>query len=148
MISRFRILNDLKDIEQNPPSHVSAGVIDDSNIYEWDATIIGPGLSPYAGGIFKLSIIFPETYPFKPPKIRFLTKIYHCNIDPKGNICADILKNNWSPALTVSKILLSIRSLNKTSLEMTWHPFFCCFHCLRPSSKILSCNILFYLIHH
>lgn len=111
MISRCRILNDLKDIEQNPPSHVSAGVIDESNIYEWDATIIGPGLSPYAGGIFRLSIIFPETYPFNPPYIKFITKIFHPNIDMNGNICLDILNVKWSPALKIADLLLSITSL-------------------------------------
>ena len=57
MVSKTRIMCDLKEIEQNPPTHVSAGMIGD-NIYEWDATIIGPSKSPYVGGVFKLSILF------------------------------------------------------------------------------------------
>lgn len=62
--------------------------------------------TPYAGGVFFLNIDFPIDYPFKPPKISFKTKIYHPNINSNGNICLDILKNNFSPALTVSKSII------------------------------------------
>ena len=72
---------------------------------------MGPDDSPYAGGIFFLNIHFPTDYPFKPPKMSFTTKIYHCNIHPNGSICLDILKDQWSPALTISKVLLSISSM-------------------------------------
>lgn len=72
---------------------------------------MGPPDSPYAGGVFFLSIHFPTDYPFKPPKINFTTKIYHPNINATGSICLDILKDQWSPALTISKVLLSICSL-------------------------------------
>ena len=72
---------------------------------------MGPLNSPYEGGVFFLNIHFPCDYPFKPPKLRFQTKIYHCNINSKGGICLDILKDQWSPALTISKLLLSISSL-------------------------------------
>lgn len=68
-------------------------------------------ISPYQGGIFFLNIHFPSDYPFKPPKVNFTTKIYHCNINAAGAICLDILKDQWSPALTISKVLLSISSL-------------------------------------
>ena len=59
--------------------------------------------SPYAGGVFFLSIAFPTDYPFKPPKVSFTTKIYHPNINGNGSICLDILRDQWSPALTISK---------------------------------------------
>ena len=106
-----RINADLNEIMKNPPANCSAGPIDDNNIYEWQATIMGPRDSPYQDGIFYLSINFPPEYPFKPPIVKFITKIYHCNINSKGSICLDILKNEWSPALTISKLLLSICSL-------------------------------------
>lgn len=105
-----RINAELIEITKNPPSNCSAGVLDD-NIHQWQATIMGPEGSPYHGGIFYLKINFPIDYPFKPPKIIFLTKIYHCNINSSGGICLDILKDQWSPALTISKVLLSICSL-------------------------------------
>ena len=72
---------------------------------------MGPEDSPYSGGVFFLNIVFPPDYPFKPPKVTFTTKIYHCNINSNGSICLDILKDQWSPALTISKVLLSISSL-------------------------------------
>jgi ubiquitin-protein ligase len=70
------------------------------------ATIMGPDDSPYAGGVFFLDIHFPADYPFKPPKVSFTTRIYHCNINANGGICLDILKDQWSPALTISKVSL------------------------------------------
>jgi ubiquitin-conjugating enzyme E2 D/E len=101
---------ELDDLKRNPPANCSAGVIND-DIYNWQATILGPEDSPYAGGVFYLNIEFPYDYPFKPPKIIFRTRIYHCNINTAGNICLDILKEQWSPALTISKVLLSICSI-------------------------------------
>tara|TARA_Y100000768_G_scaffold382624_1_gene363332 strand:+ start:1877 stop:2335 length:459 start_codon:yes stop_codon:yes gene_type:complete len=106
-----RISADLKELLDNPPANCSAGPLNEDNLYEWQATILGPRDSPYQDGVFYLSINFTQEYPFKPPIIKFLTKIYHCNINSKGSICLDILKNEWSPALTISKVLLSICSL-------------------------------------
>jgi len=108
--SAKRIQKELAEISLDPPMNCSAGPKDD-NIYEWLATIMGPEGSPYAGGIFFLDISFPEDYPFKPPRVTFRTRIYHCNINSAGAICLDILKDNWSPALTASKVLLSICSM-------------------------------------
>jgi len=108
--STKRIQKELADITNDPPHNCSAGP-KDNDMYEWISTILGPEGSPYAGGVFFLQISFPEEYPFKPPKVRFTTKIYHCNINAVGAICLDILKDNWSPALTISKVLLSISSL-------------------------------------
>jgi len=105
-----RIQKELAEITLDPPSNCSAGPVDD-NMCEWVSTIMGPEGSPYEGGVFYLRIQFPQDYPFKPPKVTFKTKIYHCNINSQGHICLDILKDNWSPALTTSKVLLSICSL-------------------------------------
>lgn len=64
---------------------------------------MGPSDSPYAGGVFFLAIHFPTDYPFKAPKVNFTTRIYHPNINSNGSICLDILRDQWSPALTISK---------------------------------------------
>eukprot|EP01083_Nonionella_stella_P170573 580769_1 len=83
-----------------------------NNIFEWEAYIEGPKDSPFEGGIFHLYINFPQNYPIKPPNVTFKTKIYHCNIkSSNGEICLDVLKDNYSPALTIEKILLSLCAL-------------------------------------
>ncbi|XP_064607857.1 ubiquitin-conjugating enzyme E2 D1-like [Liolophura sinensis] len=105
-----RITKECKEMTVDPPSGCSAGPVSE-DMFHWQATIQGPMDSPYVGGIFFLTIHFPTDYPFKPPKIAFSTKIYHPNINGNGNICLDILRSQWSPALTVSKVLLSITSL-------------------------------------
>ncbi|KAG2443119.1 hypothetical protein HYH02_009532 [Chlamydomonas schloesseri] len=108
--SAKRIQKELAEISLDPPCNCSAGPKGD-NLYEWVSTIVGPSGCPYSGGVFFLDITFPHDYPFKPPKIVFRTRIYHCNVNSQGQICLDILKDQWSPALTISKVLLSICSL-------------------------------------
>lgn len=110
-MSQKRILKELAEIQKEPPSNCNAGLVNSGDSYVWDASIIGPEGTVYNNGIFKLRILFPTDYPFKPPNIKFNTKIYHPNINSKGNICLDILNTKWSPALTISKLLLSICSL-------------------------------------
>lgn len=95
-------LQELTDLGRDPPSSCSAGPIGD-DLFHWQATIMGPSDSPYAGGVFFLNLHFPTDYPFKPPKVNFTTKIYHPNINSNGSICLDILRDQWSPALTISK---------------------------------------------
>lgn len=108
--SAKRIQKELAEITLDPPPNCSAGPKGE-NFYEWVSTILGPPGSVYEGGVFFLDIHFSHEYPFKPPKVTFRTRIYHCNINSQGVICLDILKDNWSPALTISKVLLSICSL-------------------------------------
>jgi ubiquitin-conjugating enzyme E2 D/E len=110
-MSAKRIVKELKELEQDPPAGCSAGPQNDQDIYKWTATLLGPDDTPYAGGVFNLFIQFPTDYPFKPPKVAFTTKIYHPNINAQGGICLDILKDQWSPALGIAKVLLSISSL-------------------------------------
>ncbi|XP_072912543.1 ubiquitin-conjugating enzyme E2 D4-like isoform X1 [Hemitrygon akajei] len=105
-----RIQKEYQDLERDPPALCSAGPVGD-DYFHWQATIMGPSDSPYQGGVFFLNIQFPSDYPFKPPKVSFTTKIYHPNINSNGSICLDILRSQWSPALTLSKVLLSICSL-------------------------------------
>ena len=105
-----RISKELDNLTKDPPANCSAGPVGD-DIFHWQATLMGPGESPFEGGVFFLDINFPTDYPYKPPRVTFSTKIYHPNINSSGGICLDILKDNWSPALTVSKVLLSICSL-------------------------------------
>ena len=105
-----RITKELQDIGRDPPAQCSAGPVGD-DLFHWQATIMGPPDSPYQNGVFFLNIQFPTDYPFKPPKVAFTTKIYHPNINSNGSICLDILRSQWSPALTIAKVLLSICSL-------------------------------------
>nr|GMD61913.1 ubiquitin-conjugating enzyme E2 28-like [Ipomoea batatas] len=105
-----RILKELKDLQKDPPTSCSAGPVGE-DMFHWQATIMGPPDSPYTGGVFLVTIHFPPDYPFKPPKVAFKTKVFHPNINSNGSICLDILKEQWSPALTISKVLLSICSL-------------------------------------
>ncbi|KAI3510167.1 hypothetical protein L1887_25698 [Cichorium endivia] len=105
-----RIQKELKDLQKDPPASCSAGPVGE-DMFHWQATIMGPSESPFSGGVFLVSINFPPDYPFKPPKVAFRTKVFHPNINSNGSICLDILKEQWSPALTISKVLLSICSL-------------------------------------
>ncbi|KAI7738472.1 hypothetical protein M8C21_031601 [Ambrosia artemisiifolia] len=105
-----RIIKELKDLQKDPPTSCSAGPVAE-DMFHWQATIMGPSDSPYSGGVFLVNIHFPPDYPFKPPKVAFRTKVFHPNINSNGSICLDILKEQWSPALTISKVLLSICSL-------------------------------------
>ncbi|KAI4369852.1 hypothetical protein MLD38_018253 [Melastoma candidum] len=93
---------ELKDLQKGPPTSCSAGPVAE-DMFHWQATIMGPSDSPYAGGVFLVTIHFPPDYPFKPPKLAFRTKVFHPNINSNGSICLDILKEQWSPALTISK---------------------------------------------
>ena len=77
----------------------------------WIVKLNGPNDTPYERGRFKLEIRFSNMYPWEPPTVRFLTKIFHPNIWSTGDICMDILKSEWSPAVTPDKLLLSIQSL-------------------------------------
>jgi ubiquitin-conjugating enzyme E2 D/E len=105
-----RIMKELNDLGNDPPANTSAGPVGD-DLFQWEGTVLGPEGTPYEGGVFFLSVLFPSDYPFKPPKVQFATHIYHPNINGNGSICLDVLKDQWSPALSIGKLLLSIRSL-------------------------------------
>ena len=109
-MAQKRIQKELLDLQKDPPANCSAGPVENDQ-FHWQATIVGPDDSPYSGGVFFLNIHFPTDYPFRPPKVNFITKIYHPNIHSTGQMCLSILKDQWCPALTISKVLLSISSL-------------------------------------
>ncbi|XP_074319758.1 ubiquitin-conjugating enzyme E2-17 kDa-like isoform X1 [Silene latifolia] len=106
-----RILRELKDLRNDHTvTSISAGPVGD-DLFHWEATILGPPDSPYAGGVFRLDIQFPRDYPFKPPKIAFTTKIFHPCIASNGQIWLDTVDAKWNPAQTVPKLLLFIYSI-------------------------------------
>lgn len=97
-------------LQTDPPSGVTGAPMD-TNIMMWQAVIFGPDDTPWEGGTFKLVLEFTEDYPNKAPQVRFLTKMFHPNIYNDGQICLDILQNQWSPIYDISAILTSIQSL-------------------------------------
>jgi ubiquitin-conjugating enzyme E2 D/E len=106
-----RIQKELLELQKDGGAmNVSAGPKGD-NLNEWGGIIVGPYGTPYEGGVYNLDIVFPKDYPFKPPKVKMTTPIYHCNVSGNGYICLDVLKDKWSPVLTISKVMLSICSL-------------------------------------
>jgi len=110
-VALSRLRQELKSHDKDPTPGITAGPIND-NLMHWQAAIAGPEGTPYEGGLFQLDLVLPDNYPYAPPKIRFTTRVYHPNISENGSICLDILKlSEWSPALTIPKVLLSITSL-------------------------------------
>ena len=106
-----RIKKEYQDIIKEKNSNVQVKLV--SNDYRhWKGRIKGPIDTCYQGGIFDVDIIIPDDYPFKPPKMKFDTKIWHPNISSvTGAICLDILKNEWTPALTIRTALISLQAL-------------------------------------
>lgn len=105
-----RIIKETQRLMQEPVPGISA-VPSETNARYFHVIVTGPEDSPFEGGLFKLELFLPEDYPMSAPKVRFITKIYHPNIDRLGRICLDILKDKWSPALQIRTVLLSIQAL-------------------------------------
>merc|ERR1719463_260233 len=105
-----RIIKETQRLMSEPAEGIVATPEED-NLRNFNVIIAGPTNSPYEGGKFRLELFLPGEYPMAPPKVRFLTKIYHPNIDRLGRICLDILKDKWSPALQIRTVLLSIQAL-------------------------------------
>ncbi|KAG0343694.1 Ubiquitin-conjugating enzyme E2 15 [Podila humilis] len=122
--SSLLLKKQLKDLTKNPVEGFSAGLVDDSNIYEWEIMIMGPHDTLYEGGFFKALMTFPHDYPVMPPKLKFTTDMYHPNVYPNGEVCISILhppgedkygyeqaSERWSPVHTVETILISVISM-------------------------------------
>ncbi|CDH55239.1 ubiquitin-conjugating enzyme [Lichtheimia corymbifera JMRC:FSU:9682] len=108
--TRRRLMRDFKRLQSDPPGGVSGAPCAD-NIMMWNAVIFGPTDTPFEDGTFKLVLQFDETYPNKPPSVKFLSKMFHPNVYANGELCLDILQNRWSPTYDVAAILTSIQSL-------------------------------------
>ncbi|KAH9579430.1 Ubiquitin-conjugating enzyme E2 G2, variant 2 [Schistosoma haematobium] len=114
----------MAEYKLNPPEGIVAGPVDERNFFEWEALIAGPEGTPFEGGVFAVRLNFPSDYPLSPPKMQFLTEVFHPNIYPDGRVCISILHapgddpmgyessvERWSPVQSVEKILLSVVSM-------------------------------------
>jgi len=116
MNSTRRIFREYRELLSSPVQYWTPFISADKSSL-WKIIMEGPAGTPYENGRWIITLQFPEDYPFKPPQVRFLIPIYHCNINNDGKICLDILKDNWSPALTSKAVFNSI-----TALLMTPNP--------------------------
>lgn len=114
----------LKDLCKHPVDGFSAGLVDESNLFEWSVTIIGPPDTLYEGGFFNAIMTFPQNYPNSPPTVRFTSEVWHPNVYTDGKVCISILhppgddpngyelaSERWTPVHTVESIVLSIISM-------------------------------------
>nr|XP_031362282.1 ubiquitin-conjugating enzyme E2 G1 isoform X2 [Lonchura striata domestica] len=114
----------LHELNKNPVEGFSAGLIDDNDLYRWEVLIIGPPDTLYEGGVFKAHLTFPKDYPLRPPKMKFITEIWHPNVDKNGDVCISILhepgedkygyekpEERWLPIHTVETIMISVISM-------------------------------------
>ena len=110
MALRKRLIKETERLVTDPVSGIIA-TPHEENLRYFDVSLEGPPGTPYEGGVFKLELFLPEDYPMTAPRLRFLTRIYHPNIDRLGRICLDVLKDHWSPAMQIRTILLSVQAL-------------------------------------
>ncbi|KAI9031259.1 ubiquitin-conjugating enzyme/RWD-like protein [Hyaloraphidium curvatum] len=108
--AKRRLMRDLKKLQTDPPAGISGAPLAD-NVLLWNAVIFGPEETPFEDGTFKLILTFDESYPTKPPHVKFVSRMFHPNVYANGDLCLDILQNRWSPTYDVSAILTSIQSL-------------------------------------
>ncbi|XP_078404842.1 ubiquitin-conjugating enzyme E2 G1a [Cetorhinus maximus] len=122
--SALLLRRQLAELNKNPVDGFSAGLIDDNDLYRWEVLIIGPPDTLYEGGVFKAHLTFPKDYPLRPPKMKFITEIWHPNVDKNGEVCISILhepgedkygyekpEERWLPIHTVETILISVISM-------------------------------------
>lgn len=111
MAATRRLQKELADIRNSGTKAFREIQVDESNILTWQGLIV-PENSPYNKGAFRIEINFPAEYPFKPPKITFRTKIYHPNIDEKGQVCLPIISaDNWKPATKTDQVIQALIAL-------------------------------------
>jgi len=106
-----RVNKEIADCKKDKLSQISIDLVED-NPFHLIGSFPGPEDTPYQGGYFSVDIVIPDAYPFQPVKMKFITKVYHPNISSaSGAICLDILKDAWSPVLTLKSTLISLQSL-------------------------------------
>jgi len=86
-------------------------ILNEEDLTDVQAIVDGPPCTPYAGGAFRVKLVLSKDYPASPPKGFFLTKIFHPNVGPQGEICVNTLKKDWKPDLGIKHILLTIKCL-------------------------------------
>ncbi|KAH8602325.1 ubiquitin-conjugating enzyme/RWD-like protein [Bisporella sp. PMI_857] len=107
-----RITKELSDIRQDKETQIHAELQDEKDVSHLLASFPGPPETPYEGGEYIVDVVLPNDYPFKPPIMKFVTKIWHPNVSSQtGAICLDTLSSAWSPVLTIKSALLSLQSL-------------------------------------
>jgi len=114
-VALSRVKKELEMLYTDPPPGISAWLAHEDDAREIEAVIEGAAETPYAHGRFRLRVTMPQRYPFEPPKVHYVTPIYHPNIDSAGRICLDILnmppKGAWKPSLNISTVLQSLQLL-------------------------------------
>lgn len=110
-----RVLKEIQEVNEGDDDlrgQIHLQAIDDADVRKLHGYIRGPSDTPYDNGLFKLAITLPTNYPFRPPIVHFLTKIYHPNIKTAGGyICLDVLAQAWSPSMSLKTMLLSLQLL-------------------------------------
>lgn len=111
MSGRSRLAKELKECARDPDPTIALAP-DGENLFAWTATLMGPKDTPFETGTFVVKMRVPDSYPLAPPKARFATKIFHPNVHFKtGEICLDVLKDQWSPAWTLHSVCRAILAL-------------------------------------
>merc|ERR1712130_460406 len=106
-----RVMQELTSIASKRGAHPSIHVFPSDELYLWQVLLEGPDNTPYQGGVFVLYVNFPPKYPDVPPEVRFLTKIYHCNINNSGRICHSVFDRDYVSTLKVNFILQCVFGL-------------------------------------
>ncbi|CEP64843.1 putative E2 ubiquitin-protein ligase UBC11 LALA0_S14e00540g [Lachancea lanzarotensis] len=106
-----RLQSELVQLMMSPSPGVSAFPESEEDLTKWSGIVTGPEGTPYEDLKFKIALEFAQTYPYTAPKVRFVSPMWHPNVDMSGNICLDILKDQWSAVYNVQTILLSLQSL-------------------------------------
>eukprot|EP01083_Nonionella_stella_P139588 426067_1 len=121
-MAKRRLVKEARDFDQNHLGLLDTGYCHGGplhgDLFQWEIILKGPKNSPYETGQYVLDIQCPKDYPFKPPKLTFITKIYHPCINKNGKVCTGCfhyLKDNWSPALTISRIIFKLYWLLQTN---------------------------------